>query len=84
MLYAGGFAGVALGIARGTLEAFIELARDKVARGARNTMCNNNVIQAQTAQAEAKLRRRGAGCSARSRTSPRRPPSAAMSRSTSG
>jgi len=55
MLYAGGFAGVALGIARGTLEAFIELARVKVARGARNTMCHNNVIQAQTAQAEAKL-----------------------------
>ena len=33
-LYAAGFAGVALGIARGTLDAFIELARDKIPRGA--------------------------------------------------
>jgi alkylation response protein AidB-like acyl-CoA dehydrogenase len=54
-LYAGGFAGVALGIARGMLGHFIELARDKIPRGARNTMRNNNVIQAQTAQAEARL-----------------------------
>jgi len=54
-LYAGGFAGVALGIARATLGHFIELARDKIPRGARNTMRNNNVTQAQTAQAEAKL-----------------------------
>jgi indole-3-acetate monooxygenase len=54
-LYAAGFAGVALGIARGMLQEFVVLARDKIPRGARNTMRNNNVIQAQTAQAEAKL-----------------------------
>ena len=54
-LYAAGFAGVALGIARSTLSHFIELARDKIARGATKTMRNNNVIQAQTAHAEARL-----------------------------
>jgi alkylation response protein AidB-like acyl-CoA dehydrogenase len=54
-LYATGFAGVALGIARAMLDEFVVLARDKIPRGARNTMRNNNVIQAQTAQAEARL-----------------------------
>ncbi len=54
-LYAAGFAGVALGIGRGMLTHFIELARDKIPRGARVTMRNNNVIQSQTAQAEARL-----------------------------
>jgi indole-3-acetate monooxygenase len=55
ILYAAGFAGVALGIARSTLADFIELARDKIPRGARNTLRNNNVIQRQVAQAEARL-----------------------------
>jgi alkylation response protein AidB-like acyl-CoA dehydrogenase len=55
VLYAAGFAGVALGIARGTLADFIELARDKIPRGARNTLRNNNVIQSQVARAEARL-----------------------------
>jgi alkylation response protein AidB-like acyl-CoA dehydrogenase len=54
-LYAGGFAGVALGIARATLGHFIELARDKIPRGARNTLRNNNVIQSEVARAEAQL-----------------------------
>ena len=54
-LYAAGFAGVALGIAGGTLAALIELARDKIPRGARNTLRNNNMIQSQTAQAEARI-----------------------------
>lgn len=54
-LYAAGFAGVALGIARSTLGHFIELARDKIPRGARKTLRDNNVIQAQVAQAEARL-----------------------------
>jgi indole-3-acetate monooxygenase len=54
-LYAAGFAGVALGIARSTLAHFVELARDKIPRGARNTMRNNNVVQRETAQAEARL-----------------------------
>ena len=54
-LYAAGFAGVALGIARATLGHFIELARDKIPRGARATMRNNNVTQRDTALAEAQL-----------------------------
>jgi alkylation response protein AidB-like acyl-CoA dehydrogenase len=54
-LYAAGFAGVALGIARGMLQEFVVLARDKIPRGARNTLRNNNVIQRETAQAEARL-----------------------------
>ncbi|HZT86356.1 MAG TPA: acyl-CoA dehydrogenase family protein [Stellaceae bacterium] len=55
-LYAAGFAGVAMGIARSTIDAFIELARDKIPRGARSTMRDNNVTQAQTSQSEARLR----------------------------
>jgi alkylation response protein AidB-like acyl-CoA dehydrogenase len=56
MIYAMGFANVSLGIARGALEAFIELARDKIPRGARNPLRQNNVIQSQVAQCEARLR----------------------------
>jgi indole-3-acetate monooxygenase len=54
-VYSAGFAGVALGIARGVLDAFIELARDKIPRGARRTLRDNNVIQAQVAQSEARI-----------------------------
>jgi alkylation response protein AidB-like acyl-CoA dehydrogenase len=54
-LYASGFAAVAMGIARSTIEAFIELARDKIPRGAKVTLRDNNVVQSQLAQAEAKL-----------------------------
>jgi alkylation response protein AidB-like acyl-CoA dehydrogenase len=54
-LYASGFAGVALGIGRATLDHFIELARDKIPRGAQKTMRNNNVTQSDTARAEARL-----------------------------
>jgi indole-3-acetate monooxygenase len=54
-LYSVGFAGVALGIARGVLGAFVELARDKIPRGARHTLRDNNVIQAQVAQCEARI-----------------------------
>jgi alkylation response protein AidB-like acyl-CoA dehydrogenase len=54
-LYASGFAGVALGIARSILSDFIVLARDKIPRGARKTMRDNNVTQAQVAQSEARL-----------------------------
>jgi alkylation response protein AidB-like acyl-CoA dehydrogenase len=56
MIYAMGFSNVSLGIARGALEAFIELARDKIPRGARGTLRENNVIQSEVAQCEAKLR----------------------------
>jgi indole-3-acetate monooxygenase len=54
-VYSAGFAGVALGIARGALDAFIELARDKVPRGAARTLRDNNVIQAQVAQSDARI-----------------------------
>ncbi len=55
MVYAMGFSNVSLGIARGALESFIVLARDKIPRGARKTLRNNNVIQSQVAQCEARL-----------------------------
>ena len=54
-VYSAGFAGVALGIARGVLDAFIELARDKIPRGGRRTLRDNNLIQAQVAQSEARI-----------------------------
>jgi alkylation response protein AidB-like acyl-CoA dehydrogenase len=52
-VYAAGFASIALGVARTTLDAFIELARDKKARGFRHTLRESGVVQSQTAQAEA-------------------------------
>src|SRR5215472_7204993 len=55
-IYASGFAGVALGIARSTLDAFVELARDKIPRGAKRSLRDNNVVQAQVSQSEARLR----------------------------
>jgi alkylation response protein AidB-like acyl-CoA dehydrogenase len=54
-LYSSGFAGVALGIARASLDAFIELARDKVPFRAARTLRDDNVVQADTARAEARL-----------------------------
>lgn len=55
-LYAAGFAGVAMGIARSALDAFVELARDKVPFRGQRPLRENNVIQSQVAQAEARLR----------------------------
>jgi alkylation response protein AidB-like acyl-CoA dehydrogenase len=55
-LYASGFAGVALGIARSTLDAFVGLAREKTPRGSTRTLRDNAVVQSQLAQAEARLR----------------------------
>jgi alkylation response protein AidB-like acyl-CoA dehydrogenase len=54
-IYSSGFAGVALGIARSTLDAFVELARDKIPRGAKRTLRDNNVIQSQVARSEARF-----------------------------
>jgi len=54
-VYSAGFAGVALGIARAVHDAFIELARDKIPRGAKRTLRDNNVIQSQVAQSEARI-----------------------------
>jgi alkylation response protein AidB-like acyl-CoA dehydrogenase len=56
MIYAMSFAHVSMGIARGAFDAFIEIARDKVPRGARGTLRENNVIQSQVAQCEARLK----------------------------
>src|SRR5260370_24231810 len=56
MIYAMSFAHVSLGIARGAFDAFIELARDKVARGAKGTLRENNVVQSQVSQCEARLK----------------------------
>jgi alkylation response protein AidB-like acyl-CoA dehydrogenase len=52
-LYSAGFAGVALGLARASIDAFLGLPATKVARGASKPMRENNVIQSQVAQAEA-------------------------------
>jgi alkylation response protein AidB-like acyl-CoA dehydrogenase len=51
-----GFAGVALGIARGALDDFVTLARDKVPRGQRHALRDNAVVQTTLAQAEAGTR----------------------------
>lgn len=55
-LYASGFAGLALGVARAFYDDFVALAADKTPRGAKNTMRHNNVVQSQVAQASARLR----------------------------
>jgi alkylation response protein AidB-like acyl-CoA dehydrogenase len=44
-----------MGVAASALDAFIELARDKIPRGSKRTLRDNNVVQAQTAQAHARL-----------------------------
>jgi alkylation response protein AidB-like acyl-CoA dehydrogenase len=54
-LYASGFAGLALGIARASLDAFVALATEKVPRGARGTLRETAAVQSQVAQAEARL-----------------------------
>ena len=55
-LYASGFAGVALGIARRMLDAFRALATEKTPRGFKRPLAESAVIQSQVAQAEAQLR----------------------------
>jgi alkylation response protein AidB-like acyl-CoA dehydrogenase len=54
-LYAAGFAGVAMGIARSTLDAFVALAHDKVPFRSGSTLHDNHLIQLQVAQGEAQL-----------------------------
>lgn len=53
-LYSAGFAGVGLGIARGLINAFLDLPATKVSRGASKPMRENNVVQSQLAQSEAR------------------------------
>jgi len=54
--YQVGFAGVACGIARGALDNFIDIARNKVPRGYKSPLRDNAVIQSNLAQAEVNLR----------------------------
>lgn len=54
-LYAAGFAGVAMGIARSTLDAFVALAHDKMPFRSGSALRDNHLIQSQIAQAEARL-----------------------------
>jgi alkylation response protein AidB-like acyl-CoA dehydrogenase len=54
--YQVGFAGVACGIARGALDNFVEMARNKVPRGAKSPLRDNAVVQSGLAQAEVNLR----------------------------
>jgi alkylation response protein AidB-like acyl-CoA dehydrogenase len=54
-VFAAGFAGVALGIARRTLDAFVDLAKAKTPRGFTRPLRDNAVVQSQVAQAEARL-----------------------------
>jgi indole-3-acetate monooxygenase len=51
-----GVAAVALGIARGALEDFLELAGAKTPAGARRTLAERSTVQAELARAEAALR----------------------------
>jgi indole-3-acetate monooxygenase len=50
------FAGVALGIARGALDDFIDLARNKVPRGHKNTLRDSAVVQSNLAEIEISVR----------------------------
>lgn len=55
-LYASGFAGLALGVARSFYDSFVALAADKTPRGAKGTLREDQVVQSQVAQASARLR----------------------------
>ncbi|HEX2367546.1 MAG TPA: acyl-CoA dehydrogenase family protein [Bradyrhizobium sp.] len=54
--YQVGFSGVACGIARGALDCFLDLARNKVPRGGKSPLKDNAVVQSGLAQSEANLR----------------------------
>jgi alkylation response protein AidB-like acyl-CoA dehydrogenase len=54
-LYASGFAGVAMGIARTMLDDFLALARDKTPRGYTRALRESAVTQSRVAHAEAQL-----------------------------
>jgi alkylation response protein AidB-like acyl-CoA dehydrogenase len=51
-----GFAGVALGIARASLDTFVDVARNKVPRGMKSVIRDNAVVQSGVAQAEIRMR----------------------------
>jgi alkylation response protein AidB-like acyl-CoA dehydrogenase len=51
-----GFAGVALGLARASLDVFVDLARNKIPRGMKSPIRDNAVVQSDAAQAEVRIR----------------------------
>jgi alkylation response protein AidB-like acyl-CoA dehydrogenase len=55
VLYAIAFSGVAAGIARGALDHFVDLSRNKVPRGLKSPIRDNAVVQTGAAEAEARL-----------------------------
>jgi alkylation response protein AidB-like acyl-CoA dehydrogenase len=55
LLYATGFCGVALGLARRMLEIYIQVARSRHSRASVNAMAANNAIHREVALLEAKL-----------------------------
>ena len=55
-LYSSSFAGIALGIARSVMEAFVQDVRDTTPRGASRTRGENHVMQSVVGQNEARLR----------------------------
>ena len=56
MLYSSSFAGIALGIARSFMDAFVKDMRDTTPRGGSRTRGENHVMQATVGQGEARLR----------------------------
>jgi alkylation response protein AidB-like acyl-CoA dehydrogenase len=54
-IYAAGFAGVAMGLARATLDAFVKLAREKTPALTQSALSSSQVVQHQLAYNEAKL-----------------------------
>ena len=54
-LYATGFAGTALGVARGVLEAFIKTVADKLPHAQTHRLRDNNTIQADVGRSQARL-----------------------------
>ena len=55
-LYGAGFGGVALGLARATIDALLAMPAERTSRGASRPMRENNVVQSQLAQSVARLR----------------------------
>jgi len=51
-----GFAGVALGLARASLDVFVDVERNKVPRGMKSPIRDNAVVQSGAAQAEVRVR----------------------------
>ena len=55
-MWAGGFASIALGLARATLDALIRMAQEKTPRGFKRPLSESSAIQALVAQSDARIR----------------------------